>query len=282
MGWGDYIMASGHVRRIKKSNPNIQVLINNPFNKTQFYNNIFLNNPYITHEEFYNKDKAHIKINRAESGVIDKHLNKIIWKDERVSEVGDLYSTTSEINFANKFIKEARENWISKNKKQPKATIYISDTSKATSSSKEKFKNKNDDYLHSVNKEWGKDKWQEFINSIKNDYLILKSSHTDSEFPNNVYSAVCNFRTVKALMDKSDFFIGNEGGLSHLWATTRKKGIVFFGHWIPPYLTGYPFHINITTNHNNHCGSLSVCPECLDFYKNLSPELIKSNLESNI
>jgi len=30
MGWGDYLMASGHVRRIKKNNPQTQVLISIP------------------------------------------------------------------------------------------------------------------------------------------------------------------------------------------------------------------------------------------------------------
>ena len=46
MGWGDYIMASGNVRRIKKSNPKLQVFINNPFNKTFYYENVFKSNPY--------------------------------------------------------------------------------------------------------------------------------------------------------------------------------------------------------------------------------------------
>ena len=83
-------------------------------------------------------------------------------------------------------------------------------------------------------------------------------------------------------MRKCDFFIGNEGGLSHLWAITRKKGIVFFGHWIPPYLTGYPFHINLSTNLDNHCGSLKRCESCVDFFKNLDPEYINFLVEKNI
>ena len=83
-------------------------------------------------------------------------------------------------------------------------------------------------------------------------------------------------------MDKSDFYIGNEGGLSHLWATTKKNGIVFFGHWIPPYLTGYSFHLNLSIRDNKHCGSLSPCEECLNFYKNLSPDYIKYLLDKLI
>ena len=228
------------------------------------------------------KNLRSVRINRVESGKVDKDKNRIIWKDERVSEVGDLYPTLNEINFADKFINEARENWISKYKKKPKAIIYISDNSKIVSLSKDNKEIKKNYYNHSINKEWGKDKWDQLIDSIQKDYLIIKSSQSNENELKNVYSAVCDFRSVKAIMDKSDFFIGNEGGLSHLWATTRKKGIVFFGHWIPPYLTGYSFHINITINDDRHCGSLNVCEDCLNFYKNLSPEFIKVNLDKNI
>ena len=83
-------------------------------------------------------------------------------------------------------------------------------------------------------------------------------------------------------MRKCDFFVGNEGGLVHLWAITNKKGIVFFGHWISPLVTGYPFHINLTVNDNNHCGSLNECQYCIQYFKNLEPEYIKFLLEKNI
>mgnify|MGYP001417209857 CR=1 FL=1 len=278
MGWGDYLMTSGHVRRIKKNNPQIQVLINSPFNTTQFYKSIFYNNPYITHEENFKKNISSVKINRVESGKIDKEKNIIFWHNERVSEVGDLYPTIEEIKFAEEFINQAKNDWVAKNKKRPKAIVYISDTSKSISFSKD---NKKDIYNHSVNKEWGKNKWDQFINLIKNDYLIVKSAQSKVNELSDVYSVVCDFRSVKSIMDKSDFFVGNEGGLSHLWATTRKKGIVFFGHWIPPYLTGYSFHINISVNDNKHCGSLKICKDCINFYKNLSPEFIKFHLDSN-
>ena len=281
MGWGDYIMASGHVRRIKINNPQIQVLIKSPFNTTQFYRDVFKNNPYITHENDLKKDRPLIRINRVEAGKVNKEKNRIIWNNERVSEVGDFYSSNQEVEFANKFLIQANKDWVSKNKKKPKAVIYISDTAKTTTTVKNE-KTKKFNYSHYINKEWGKKKWSEFINMIEKDYLVIKSSPTNETNTINVYSAKCDFRSIKAIMDKSDFFIGNEGGLSHLWATTRKKGIVLFGHWIPPYLTGYSFHTNISANTNNHCGSLDICDDCQNFFKNLSPEFIKSNLDANI
>ena len=97
-----------------------------------------------------------------------------------------------------------------------------------------------------------------------------------------MYTAICNFRSVYSIMKKCNFYIGNEGGLSHLWGVTKKKGLVFFGHWIPPYVTGYPFHINLTINDNNHCGSLNECSDCINILKNLEPEYIKYLVEKNI
>ena len=62
----------------------------------------------------------------------------------------------------------------------------------------------------------------------------------------------------------------------------KKKGLVFFGHWIPPYLTGYSFHIYLTINDNDHCGSLRECEECVAFFKNLSPDYVRYLLDKNI
>ena len=280
MGWGDYIMASGNVRRIKKSNPKLQVFINNPFNKTFYYENVFKSNPYITQQSDIDKNHPSIGINRVEAGKINKNLNRIIWNNERVSEVGDLYPTKEELAFSEKFMNESYNHWVSKNKKKPKGIIYTSNTAKKITFSKNENSRDMVNYRHAINKEWGESKWLQFINNIKNDYLIVRSASDNNSNLEFVYTAICNFRTVKAIMEKSDLYIGNEGGLSHLWATTRKNGIVFFGHWIPPYLTGYPFHFNVSISDRIHCGSLDVCEECLSFYRNLSPEYIKYNTDN--
>ena len=44
MGWGDYIMTTGTVRRLKCQNPNLQILVEEPFNKTRYYRDIFYKN----------------------------------------------------------------------------------------------------------------------------------------------------------------------------------------------------------------------------------------------
>ena len=278
MGWGDYIMTTGIVRRLKHQNPNLQILIKEPFNKTRQYRDIFYKNPFIINAETINEKLPHIKIPRVLAGINDKSKNKIIWSPERVAEVGNFYVKKEETDFAEKTIQTVIEHWKTKNKKQPKGIIFISDTAKR----KMVINKKIVFYEHAVNREWGEKKWEKFIRISSNDYVLLKTSDTKEDQSEGLYSIICDFRTTFSIMKKCDFFIGNEGGLAHLWAVTGKQALVIFGHWIPPHVTGYPFHLNLSTNLNDHCGSLKKCEKCLSFFNDLDSEYIKFLLEKNI
>ena len=278
MGWGDYVMTSGVVRRLKSQNPNLQILIKEPFNNTKPGRDIFYKNPYLTSIENFNENQPYVKIPRILAGKTDEQNNRIIWKKERVAEIGNLYAKKEEISFADKTINIIVEDWVSKNKKKPKGIIFISDTQKKNV----KLNNKIVNYEHSVNREWGRDKWIEFSNICSKDYILIKTSVENKNDIDDTYNIVCDFRTSYSIMTKCDFFIGNEGGLAHLWAITEKKGIVFFGHWVSPLITGYSSHINLTISGNDHCGSLKKCENCINYFKNLEAEYIKFILEKNI
>ena len=278
MGWGDYIMTTGIVRRLKNQNPNLQVLIKEPYNDTRQYKDIFYKNPYITSVDSFNNKLPYVKIPRVLAGINNELNDRIIWKKERVAEVGDLYSKTEEEKFAEDSINAIFEHWKNKNKKLPRGIIFLSDTAKRNIILNNKIVN----YKHYVNKEWGRNKWEEFIKITSKDYILVKTTNSKDNTIEGLYSIICDFRTNYAIMEKCDFYIGNEGGLSHLWAITRKRAIVFFGHWIPPHVTGYPFHLNLSKNTNDHCGSLTKCKTCMNFFKDLEPEYIKFILEKNI
>ena len=278
MGWGDYIMTTGIVRRLKRQNPNLQILVKEPFNKTRQYRDIFYKNPFIVETDTINEKLPHIKIPRVLAGVNDESKQKIIWSPERVAEVGNFYAKKEEIDFAEKNLKTITDHWKAKNQKQPKGIIFISDTAKRNMIIDKKVVY----YEHAVNREWGEKKWRRFITLTSRDYILLKTSHIKEEQFDGLYSIVCDFRTSFSVMTKCDFFIGNEGGLAHLWAITRKKALVIFGHWIPPHVTGYSFHLNLSTNLNDHCGSLKRCEECLSFFNKLEPEYIRFLLDQNI
>ena len=278
MGWGDYIMTTGIVRRLKNENPNLQVLIKEPYNDTRQYKDIFYKNPYITSIDSFNNKLPYVKIPRVLAGINNEFNDRIIWKKERVAEVGDLYTKKKEEKFAEDSINAIFEHRKNKNKKLPRGIIFLSDTAKRNIILNNKIVN----YEHYVNKEWGRNKWEEFIKITSKDYILVKNAISEYSTVEGIYSINCDFRTNYAIMEKCDFYIGNEGGLSHLWAITRKRGIVFFGHWIPPHVTGYPFHLNLSKNINDHCGSLTKCETCMNFFKELEPEYVKFILEQNI
>ena len=278
MGWGDYLMTTGQVRIMKEENPNIQIIIKKKYEQTQYYKNIFFKNPYITHSNLINLKKKFIEIERVKVGKIDEKNNKIIWNENKVSEIGNFYPTQQENKFADQIIKSIKENWRNKNSKKEKGILYISDEAKKNQNVGGKIIH----YEHFTNKEWGLEKWKEFIKITSKDWIIVKTSKKISNSVDGSYAINCNFRQIYAIMKLCDFFIGGEGGQSHLWAVTKKKGIVFFGHWIPPYLTGYPMHTNLSTNKKNHCGSLKVCDECKKFFFKLNPEYVQNLIMEQI
>ena len=53
----------------------------------------------------------------------------------------------------------------------------------------------------------------------------------------------------------------HEGGVHHTAATVEAKGVVIFGGFIPPEITGYDFHTNLFTG-GEACGSRYSCKHC--------------------
>ena len=125
MGWGDYIMTSGVVRRLKKNEPNTQILINEPYNNTFFYKNIFYQNPYITSISDLDLSKPYKKIDRLLAGEIDSKNNRIKWYKERVAETGNFYPTIEETSNGNEVFNKIYSNWKSINRKNPKGVILF-------------------------------------------------------------------------------------------------------------------------------------------------------------
>ena len=86
MGWGDYIMTTGIVRRLKNENPNLQVLIKEPYNDTRQYKDIFYKNPYITSIKSLNNNQPYVKIPRVLAGINNESNDRIIWKKEELQK----------------------------------------------------------------------------------------------------------------------------------------------------------------------------------------------------
>jgi hypothetical protein len=62
-------------------------------------------------------------------------------------------------------------------------------------------------------------------------------------------------------MSRAALYIGGEGGLHHGAAAVGVGGVVLFGGFIPPEVTGYATHANLTGG-AEACGSLDPCRHC--------------------
>jgi len=69
------------------------------------------------------------------------------------------------------------------------------------------------------------------------------------------------FRHAMAVLKYAALYIGPEGGLHHASAAVGAGAVVLFGGFIPPRVTGYDAHTNLTGS-DVFCGSLQTCSHC--------------------
>jgi hypothetical protein len=72
-----------------------------------------------------------------------------------------------------------------------------------------------------------------------------------------------DFRHAMAVLARAALYIGPEGGLHHAAAAVGIPAVVLFGGFIPPSVTGYATHTNLTGG-ASACGSLKPCPHCAE------------------
>lgn len=70
-----------------------------------------------------------------------------------------------------------------------------------------------------------------------------------------------NFRSALAVLRNAALYVGPEGGLHHGAAAVGVRAVILFGGFIPPKVTGYGTHINLTGG-ADACGSLQACRHC--------------------
>jgi hypothetical protein len=70
-----------------------------------------------------------------------------------------------------------------------------------------------------------------------------------------------DFRHALAVLARAKLYVGPEGGLHHGSAAVGIPAVVLFGGFIPPAVTGYATHTNLTGG-ATACGSLRRCQHC--------------------
>jgi len=243
MGMGDEIMATGIAKKLH-AETGAKVAFGNP--KGQLKPNIY--------------------------PAMHAHNPKIIKNEEELREaekvVWDSYCKGNRTYIANITTakKEKRYKWNYDFKALPGEFFYTSEELK-------KYKNNavKEKYIvvepHSKqggaadNKQWLWKRFQEVVNILSKDIKVYQPHYGKPQLKNTTPVISKGLRMLSLFLKDSAAFLCNEGGVHHTAATVEAKGVVIFGGFIPPEITGYDFHTNLFTG-GEACGSRYSCKHC--------------------
>jgi hypothetical protein len=114
-----------------------------------------------------------------------------------------------------------------------------------------------------ANKQWPFERFEAIAAKLKADgYDVLQLHYPGVRRLKAARPFGCpSFRIALAVMARAQLYIGGEGGLHHGAAAVGVGGVVLFGGFIPPQVTGYALHTNLTGG-AEACGSLNPCTHC--------------------
>lgn len=134
------------------------------------------------------------------------------------------------------------------------------------------------------NKDWGKVNYQAVVNKLRSQgRRVVQFAHArgSSTLAGIATIRTRSFREALAVLANAALYIGPEGGLHHGAAAVGIPAIVIFGGFIPPQVTGYETHTNLTGG-ATACGNLSPCEHCRDAMRRISVEEVTAAAENHL
>jgi ADP-heptose:LPS heptosyltransferase len=84
-------------------------------------------------------------------------------------------------------------------------------------------------------------------------------------------------------MGNAQLFIGQEGGLNHIAAAVKTKGIVVMGGILPSGIVSYRNHIHLTSKPEcSPCWLREKCPYDKKCMSAITPEMVVKIIEENL
>jgi hypothetical protein len=122
------------------------------------------------------------------------------------------------------------------------------------------------------NKQWPVERYAEVARSLKADgHDVVQFNYGKGVKLSAARQVISpHFRHGIAILNRAALYIGPEGGLHHAAAAVGIPGVVLFGGFIPPAVTGYSGHTNLTGGVDEACGSLSPCQHCKEAMNRIS------------
>jgi hypothetical protein len=144
--------------------------------------------------------------------------------------------------------------------------------------------------MMAANKQWPESRWREVSLQLHGAgrQLVQLSYGERIVLPHARQVISPSFRHAVALLHRAAYAILPEGGLHHAAAAETRSlpgaeapdgallrafvpAVVIFGGFIPPSVTGYPFHINLAAG-QPACGSWGTCQHCKTAMEAISVE----------
>jgi ADP-heptose:LPS heptosyltransferase len=131
-----------------------------------------------------------------------------------------------------------------------------------------------------ANKDWGADRYQALADRL------VAAGHKLVQFvpppapgdppvllANVRQIATKRFRDAVTILKNAAAYVGAEGGLHHAAAAVSVPGVVIFGGFIPPSVTGYAIHANLAGS-DRFCGSFASCDHCREAMASIKVERV--------
>lgn len=134
------------------------------------------------------------------------------------------------------------------------------------------------------NKEWGRANYQAVADSLIRDELqVVQFVHPSNPEPLEGVKQIQahGFRDALAILSRACLYIGPEGGLHHGAAAVDVPAVVLFGGFIPPSVTGYATHTNLTGG-AKACGSIHPCLHCKEAMRAIHPSDVLNAARSRV
>lgn len=132
------------------------------------------------------------------------------------------------------------------------------------------------------NKQWSVTGFQEVADRLLREghrVVQLKYSGARYRLQRVAQIRTNSFRDGLAILSRASLYIGHEGGMHHGAAALNVPGVVLFGGFIPPEVTGYASHVNLSAG-APACGSLKPCNHCREAMRSIRVEHVMDGVRS--
>lgn len=123
-----------------------------------------------------------------------------------------------------------------------------------------------------ANKRWNFARFEEVARQLKGagfDVVQLLYRGADNRLSAARHIHTPDFRRALSVLSRASLVITHEGGMHHGAAAMGKPAVVLYGGFIPPQVTGYEGHINLTGG-AEACGLWKTCKHCRDAMERIS------------